>query len=69
MSLVDGLWSENTDEDLKMKVKTALVCRIHKKGQIVSFHRLDDIEPQGFESRAQMMECILRYVEQGYRIR
>ncbi len=69
MSLVDGLWSENTDEDLKMKVKTELVCWIDKKGKIVSFHRLDDIEPQGFESREQMMECILRYVEQGYRIR
>lgn len=53
MSLVDGLWSENTDEDLKMKVKTELVCWIDKKGKIVSFHRLDDIEPQGFESRAQ----------------
>jgi hypothetical protein len=52
-----------------MKVKTELVCWIDKKGKIVSFHRLDDIEPQGFESRAQMMECILRYVEQGYRIR
>lgn len=30
---------------------------------------LDDIEPQGFESRKQMMECVMDYVERGYRIR
>ena len=63
------MWSENTVEDLKMKVNTELLCWIDTERKVVSFHRMDDVEPQGFESREQMMDYVLRYVEQGYRVR
>lgn len=63
------MWSGNRSEDLKMKVNTELFCWIDTERRIVSFHMLDDIEPQGFESRKQMMECVMDYVERGYRIR
>ena len=48
-----------------MNVKTELLCWIDTERKVVSFHKLDDIEPQGFESREQMLECVLRYVERG----
>lgn len=52
-----------------MKVNTELLCWIDTERKVVSFHRMDDVEPQGFESREQMMDYVLRYVEQGYRVR
>lgn len=52
-----------------MKVNTELFCWIDIERKIVSFHPLDDIEPQVFECREQMMECVMGYVDRGYRVR